>query len=84
MTRQEIFNRLKGILVLTDDSSRQGTDDLEESASLMTDLGFSSVTMLYMVIAIEEEFGIRFDDNIGAADFETLGDVISYIEKKLA
>ncbi|MBQ7600071.1 MAG: acyl carrier protein [Clostridia bacterium] len=84
MTRQEIFNRLKGILVLTDDSSRQGIDDLEESASLMTDLGFSSVTMLYMVIAIEEEFGIRFDDNIGAADFETLGDVISYIEKKLA
>ena len=83
MTRQEIFEKLKEILLLTDDRNRDVINGCTESANLMTDLGFSSVTMLYMVIAIEEEFGIRFDDNVGAADFETLGDVISYIGKKL-
>jgi acyl carrier protein len=35
-----------------------------------------------MVIAIEEEFGIRFE-NVGTADFETLGQVVDYIEAKL-
>ncbi len=38
--------------------------------------------MLYMVIAIEEEFGIRFDD-VGASDFVLLSDVVDYIEEKL-
>lgn len=83
MTRQEIFDKLKDILLLTDDRNSDEISECTESANLMTDLGFSSVTMLYMVIAIEEEFGIRFDDSVGAADFETLGDVISYIKKKL-
>ena len=35
-----------------------------------------------MVIAIEEEFGIRFDD-VGASDFVLLSDVVDYIEEKL-
>ena len=35
-----------------------------------------------MVIAIEEVFSIRFD-NVGMSDFETLGDVVDYIEKKI-
>ena len=42
----------------------------------------ASVSMLYMVIAIEEEFGIRFDD-VGASDFVLLSDVVDYIEEKL-
>ena len=48
----------------------------------MADFGFSSVSMLYMVIAIEEVFNIRFED-VGVSDFDTLGDVITYIEGKL-
>jgi acyl carrier protein len=38
---------------------------------------------LYCVIAIEEFFGIQFND-VGFGDFSTIGDVIDYIEKKLA
>ena len=45
-------------------------------------LGLSSVGVLYVVIGIEEMFGIRFDD-VGFSDFETLRDVIDYIEKKV-
>ena len=38
--------------------------------------------MLFMVIAIEEDFNIRFDD-VSMDSFATLGDVVSYIEGKL-
>ncbi len=55
---------------------------LNENASLVNDLGLSSVGVLYVVIAIEEFFNIRFDD-VGFADFKTVGDVVDYIEKKL-
>ena len=55
---------------------------LDEGANLVTDLGLNSVGVLYIVIAIEEFFGIEFE-NVGFGDFKTLGDVIDYIEKKL-
>ena len=35
--------------------------------------------MIYMIIIIENEFGVSFD-NVGMGDFKTLGDVVSYIE----
>ncbi len=47
------------------------------------DLGLSSVNMLYMIIATEEVFDIRFDD-VGVNEFQTVGDVMDYIEGKLA
>ena len=82
MTRKEIVEKLRDILLATDDRNRDLLSSCTEESKLTTDLGFSSVSMLYMVIAIEEEFGIRFD-NIGASDFVTLGDVVDYIEAKL-
>ena len=82
MSRAEIIEKLKEILLTADDRNREVICSCTEESKLTTDLGFSSVSMLYMVIAIEEEFGIRFE-NIGAADFVTLGDVVGYIEDKL-
>ena len=37
--------------------------------------------MLYLVIAIEESFGILFE-NVTMGDFVTLRDVVDYLEKK--
>ena len=82
MTRTEIIEKLREILLATDDRNQAVLATCTEQARLGADLGFSSVSMLYMVIAIEEEFNIRFD-NVGASDFETLGDVVDYIEAKL-
>lgn len=78
MTRPEIIEKLKDILLATDDRNRAAVAACTEQSRLVEDLGFSSVSMLYMVIAIEEEFRIRFE-NVGAADFATLGDVVNYI-----
>lgn len=82
LTRTEITERLREILLAADDRNRDAAAACTEDSRLVADLGFSSVSMLYMVIAIEEEFDIRFD-NVGARDFETLGQVIDYIEAKL-
>ena len=53
-----------------------------EDSNLVTDLGLNSVGILYVVIGIEEFFGIRFDD-VTFGDFNTVKDVIDYIEKKV-
>ena len=57
-------------------------DSLSEASNLVTDLGLNSVGVLYVVIAIEEFFGIEFE-NVGFSDFKTIGDVIDYIEQQL-
>ncbi len=82
MSRTEIIEKLKEILLAADDRNRDKVLACTEDSRLVADLGFSSVSMLYMVIAIEEEMDIRFE-NVGASDFETLGDVVNYIEAKL-
>ena len=82
MNRDEITEKLKEIMLAADDRNNAAIYSCTEASNLSTDLGFSSVAMLYMVIAIEEEFGIRFE-NVGTSDFVTLGDVIDYIEGKL-
>ena len=82
MSRTTIIEKLKEILLAADDRNRDKVLACTEDSRLVADLGFSSVSMLYMVIAIEEEMTIRFD-NVGASDFETLGDVVTYIEAKL-
>lgn len=82
LTREEIIEKLKQIMVAADSKNAEMTESFREDANLFTDLGLTSIGMLYMVIAIEESFGIRFD-NVGMNDFNTLGDVVSYIEGKL-
>ena len=82
LTRTEITERLREILLAADDRNRDVVAACTEDSRLVADLGFTSVSMLYMVIAIEEEFDIRFE-NVGANDFETLGQVVDYVEKKL-
>lgn len=81
MNRSEIIEKLKEIAELTvqDPSILK---NMNEDSDLNTDLGLSSVGMLYIVIAIEELFNIRMDD-VSFGDFRTVRDVANYIEQKL-
>ncbi len=79
LTGAEIFEKLKEILIFADHNNRDKIDACTENTKLVTELGFNSVSVLYMVIAIEESFGVVFD-NATIGDFETIGDVITYIE----
>ena len=80
MQRSEIMEELLDVMKMAvPDFDEKG---ITEGSDLTLDLGLSSVGVLYIVIAIEEFFNIRFDD-VGFGDFKTVGDVISYIEEKV-
>ena len=82
MSRTEIREKLNDIFKLAAGQTDANIERVDENTNLFTDLGLNSVGVLYTVIAIEEFFNIRFDD-VGAGDFNTIKDVIDYIEKKL-
>ena len=83
MSRTEIKEKLIDVMKRAAPSAELDLESLNEQSNLVSDIGLSSVGVLYIVIAIEEFFAIRFDD-VGFADFKTVGDVVDYIEKKLA
>lgn len=83
MSRNEIKEKLMDVMEMAMPASGLDLSTLTEASHLVNDLGLSSVGVLYVVIAIEEFFSIQFDD-VGFADFKTIGDVVDYIEKKLA
>lgn len=54
---------------------------VKPDSELVADLGLNSIAMLYMALALEEEFGIKFTND----DFRTLRtveDVIAKVESK--
>lgn len=83
MSRQEIIDQLKEIITEAYGGENERIANCTEQSRLMGDLGFSSVDLLYMVIAIEETMGIRFE-NITMKDVQTLGNVVDYIEARLS
>lgn len=56
-----------------------GTENITPESSLVLDLHIDSVTLLMLVLGIEDEFGVRFD-NLDNTAFQTVGDVIAYID----
>ncbi len=79
MTREVIMEKLKNIFVLVNGGAEAPSFD--ESTDLRTGLGLNSIGMLYTIIAIEENFSIRFE-NVAMGDFQTVGDVVEFIESK--
>lgn len=57
------------------------TSSVTEESSLHDDIGINSIGMLYMAMALEEEFNIKFhnEDFMGII---TVNDVIKCIESK--
>ena len=53
---------------------------LSEQSRLIEDLGMNSIGLLYMAMAVEEEFGVRFT-NDDFATLKTVGDVIGKINQ---
>jgi acyl carrier protein len=80
LTREEIIDKLKEIL--REEQDDVSLDNITEDSDLTVDVGLNSVGMLFMVIAIEESFNIRFE-GVGIEDFKTIRDVTDYIVGKL-
>lgn len=80
LSKDEIVKKLVEILINQDEKYKSLESNVTDNMSLTTDLGLNSVGMLYLVIVIEETFGIHFED-IGIDDFKTFGDMVSYIQE---
>lgn len=82
MDKEQILEKLGGIFKMVMGENAADLEAGGENASLVDDLGLNSVGILYLVIAIEESFGIRFDD-VGTSDLKTVGQVVEYIRSKV-
>ena len=82
MSRNEIKEKLVDVMKLAVPEFDKTAQTMDEGAFLVEDLGLSSVGVLYVVVAIEEFFNIRFE-NVGFCDFRTLKEVIDYIEARI-
>ena len=52
-------------------------DDVTLDTKLIEDLHFDSLGIMMFAMAIEDEFGVQFDEPM---NFVTVGDVVNYIE----
>lgn len=53
---------------------------INNETKLMDDLGFDSLALMMMAMEIEDAFGFKFKEFV---KFETVGDVVSYLESKI-
>lgn len=79
LNKDDILNQLKDIFVGMDSKNAEKMENLTMDMKLVTELGLSSVSMLYLVIAIEETFNVEFDNE---KPFETVGEVVDFIAAK--
>lgn len=67
------------LVPLLDDASGADTDDITRDARLH-DLAIDSLSMIELVVKIEDEFKVRLDEKI-VQDWDTVSDVIAYIDE---
>jgi acyl carrier protein len=53
-------------------------------ASIVEDLGADSLEQADILFSLEDEFGITADDTDEAESLTTVGDIVKYLEKKVA
>jgi acyl carrier protein len=79
LTENPIYQRLR---TLTVDVLDLRDDQVEPSARFTDDLGADSLDLVELVEALEEEFGVRIDDE-ELADIATVGEAHELIAAKL-
>jgi len=52
-------------------------------AAIVEDLGADSLEQADILFSLEDEFGITADDTDEAEGLKTVGDIVSYLEKKV-
>ena len=76
MTRDEI---VAGLAEILEEVAGVNPDDVAEGKSFTDDLDVDSLSMVEVVVAAEEKFGVKIPDN-EVQNLKTVGDAVSYIE----
>lgn len=76
MTRDEI---IAGLAEILEEVAGVNPDDVAAEKSFTDDLDVDSLSMVEVVVAAEEKFGVKIPDN-EVQNLKTVGDAVSYIE----
>ena len=80
MEKKEILEKLKEIFKMVV-SNKVDLSKVTYENDIVRDLGINSVGVLYMAIAIEKVFNVDMTQT-SITSFNTVGDVVSFIEEK--
>ena len=80
MTREEVFEQVKSILVET---LSVDEDKVTPEARFQEDLETDSLDLVELVMTMEDKFGIKITDE-EAAGIKTVGDAIDFVMGRLA
>jgi acyl carrier protein len=76
-SEQEI---LAGLADIVNEVAGVPVDDVQLDKSFIDDLDVDSLSMVEVVVAAEEKFGVKIPDD-DVKDLSTVGDAVSYIVK---
>ena len=80
MTREEIFEQVKVILV---DTLSVDEDKVTMEARFQEDLETDSLDLVELVMTMEEKFGIKITDE-EAAEIKTVGDAVDFVQTRIS
>lgn len=72
-----MFERTVAIL---EDFVDASADEITRDKALVDDLGLSSLEVISLVAAFEDEFGVEVPDRV-IPTLRTVGDIVDYLEK---
>jgi len=75
-SREEI---VAGLAAILEEVAGVKPEDVSEEKSFTEDLDIDSLSMVEVVVAAEEKFGVKIPDN-DVQNLKTVGDAVSYIE----
>ena len=79
MTRDEIFNKVKALIV---EELQVEESKVTMEATFESDLGADSLDAIEMITGIEDEFGVTIPDE-EAMTLRTVGSIVDFLEKNL-
>ena len=71
------------LAAIVEDIAGVAADDVQPDKSFVEDLDVDSLSMVEIVVAAEEKFGVRIPDD-QVKNLKTVGDAVSFIEKAQA
>ena len=71
------------LAAIVEDVAGVSADDVQPDKSFVDDLDVDSLSMVEIVVAAEEKFGVRIPDD-EVKNLRTVGDAVSFIEKAQA
>ena len=74
-----VLDVIKGMIT---DQLGVSEDELQLETNLMKDLEADSLDAVEIIMAIEDEYDIEIPDE-DAERFQTIGDIVSYVEKAI-